>query len=1182
MTTDFSYGDKTINSLGPIKPSGTNQPLDPRTEVKLYADIETIPNPYVGMIITVLEDETNQNKMTDYKVISLKPNALGIANSVIDQVQRYANYLGISNSGSGTGGAGLTSEQSENLNKVPTIEQEVTTLTTIVGNSTSGLVKDVKDLKTNGVSQDNINTAVENYLSNNSIENGLIFTGTAETGRIIEEILDETVIKQQYLGGYIEIQPDSWDGEVCATDGTTKTWGFPYSLIPTERNRAKEMLLHGKGTNIMYIRFPLGFAYRGFRNIDETSRLAKNIGERFKGQNKTLRELFKDISSVGGGLAPEYWCPPPYWLTSGSYNGSNELSAGGSYSRTTKLSSIKTTDPTQYSKQIDDFTNAVVNDLEYLHQNIAPVRMFGLQNEPQYNTLPYGSCAYDAQTYNDVLEVLYPKIQASAILSEYEDEPNEIKLLVASSDEEAPFDGIGATFIQNHSDMIWGYTHHSMRKASAESGTGAEWYKSDDYKTKIKSDRTNVFINEYEYFTSNKTDEFRCGNNMLRLIFELIYGEAKVLHPVIHIFKPIGQTLSGTNTRGYCLLQCNLNGEYGYDLSSDITLNKGTFSENKSMFNSWGLFGDNLPIGSYVIGNYNQTQTSLGWCALKFNNKLYIFMANSGVSTNGIIKLTFSETKKFSGKCYSMNYYGEKMASKSGSTIEFLIPPSTGIVWIEQESNNIEEPSDPTIYGNIVISNSSVSIDENSTDTFTVKLDKAPTNNQTVNVSINNAYTTIDKTSLIFTPNNYSTEQTVTVTGAHLDTDYSNKNSIITLSSPNVSSKTINVTITNIDIEPILDNITAVYTQGNTKIYPDTSLDSLKSNLIVTANYTDGSNSQVTNYTLSGTLTEGTSTITVTYNGKSTTFNVNVIARPILSTITAVYTQGSNIVCPSTLLDSLKEDLVVTAIYTDDTSETITDYTLSGTLTEGTSTITVTYNEKTTTFDVTVSKEEISDNYVTSNLVCYADVEDMPTASTTWRNKVTGEETITITKPSLEGASPNQGIYINGDEESTLDTGITLTNDASCTLEMLVRGYSIYAQGNNIFYLSTCNKRTQPIDIGFSINNTIKKIGADFRDGTNFIKAFSSDTSYTSNTWVHIIATYDSINGIIETFINGESVATQTVPKSITHSSNVSINIDKTNLARVVIGMIRVYDGKALNSNEVQANYLYEKNKRSF
>ena len=125
MTTDFSYGNKAIDSSGPIKPSGKNQPLDPRTEVKLYADIESIPSPYVGMIITVLEDETNQNKMTDYKVLSLKPNSLGIANSVIDQVQRYVDYLGVSNSGSGTGGAGLTPEQEEQLNKIPEIETSI-------------------------------------------------------------------------------------------------------------------------------------------------------------------------------------------------------------------------------------------------------------------------------------------------------------------------------------------------------------------------------------------------------------------------------------------------------------------------------------------------------------------------------------------------------------------------------------------------------------------------------------------------------------------------------------------------------------------------------------------------------------------------------------------------------------------------------------------------------------------------------------------------------------------------------------------------------------------------------------------------------------------------------------------------------------------------------------------------
>ena len=133
MATDFSYNEKTINSSGPIKPTGINQPLDPRTEVKLYADIKLIPNPYVGMIITVLEDETNSNKMTDYKVLSLKSDDLGVANSVVDRVQRYVEYLGVSTGGSSSSGTGLTSDQLVTLNKVPTIEQDVANLKTTLG-----------------------------------------------------------------------------------------------------------------------------------------------------------------------------------------------------------------------------------------------------------------------------------------------------------------------------------------------------------------------------------------------------------------------------------------------------------------------------------------------------------------------------------------------------------------------------------------------------------------------------------------------------------------------------------------------------------------------------------------------------------------------------------------------------------------------------------------------------------------------------------------------------------------------------------------------------------------------------------------------------------------------------------------------------------------------------------------
>lgn len=105
MATDFNYGNKTINAGGPIKPSGKDMPGDPRTRVNTFADIASIPVPYVGLKITVKVDETNDNKMTDYIVKSLKANSLGAANSLIDEVVRYVDYLGVSGGSSG-GGSG--------------------------------------------------------------------------------------------------------------------------------------------------------------------------------------------------------------------------------------------------------------------------------------------------------------------------------------------------------------------------------------------------------------------------------------------------------------------------------------------------------------------------------------------------------------------------------------------------------------------------------------------------------------------------------------------------------------------------------------------------------------------------------------------------------------------------------------------------------------------------------------------------------------------------------------------------------------------------------------------------------------------------------------------------------------------------------------------------------------------
>ena len=126
MSTDFNYGGKQIVIGGPIKPNGKDMPSDARTRVDCYADIATIPNPYVGLKITVKVDETNNNKMTDYIVKSLKANSIGLANSLIDEVVRYVDYLGVNTSGSS--GEGLTSEQLSNIAKIPAIQSTVDAL----------------------------------------------------------------------------------------------------------------------------------------------------------------------------------------------------------------------------------------------------------------------------------------------------------------------------------------------------------------------------------------------------------------------------------------------------------------------------------------------------------------------------------------------------------------------------------------------------------------------------------------------------------------------------------------------------------------------------------------------------------------------------------------------------------------------------------------------------------------------------------------------------------------------------------------------------------------------------------------------------------------------------------------------------------------------------------------------
>ena len=108
------------------------------------------------------------------------------------------------------------------------------------------------------------------------------------------------------------------------------------------------------------------------------------------------------------------------------------------------------------------------------------------------------------------------------------------------------------------------------------------------------------------------------------------------------------------------------------------------------------------------------------------------------------------------------------------------------------------EGTTTTTYGGIVLNNTSSSINDNSSGSFSVKLDSAPTQNQVVYISSNSSYVSVSPQSITFTPSNYSTYQTITYTAScNNDSGYS---ATITVSSANVSSKTFNLTVTHINI----------------------------------------------------------------------------------------------------------------------------------------------------------------------------------------------------------------------------------------------------------------------------------------------------------------------------------------------------------------------------------------------
>ena len=138
-----------------------------------------------------------------------------------------------------------------------------------------------------------------------------------------------------------------------------------------------------------------------------------------------------------------------------------------------------------------------------------------------------------------------------------------------------------------------------------------------------------------------------------------------------------------------------------------------------------------------------------------------------------------------------------------------------------------------------------------------------------------------------------------------------------------------------------------------------------KTGMVVTAIYSDSSKETVTDYTYmpTGSLTKNDTKITITYKDKTATVTITVkektppVVEKTLERIEVTTNPNKTAYEEGEKFD--KTGMVVTAVYSDNSKETVTDYTYTptGSLTKNDTKIKITYKDKTATVTITVKEK---------------------------------------------------------------------------------------------------------------------------------------------------------------------------------------------------------------------------------
>ncbi|MSS18755.1 LamG domain-containing protein [Sodaliphilus pleomorphus] len=381
-------------------------------------------------------------------------------------------------------------------------------------------------------------------------------------------------------------------------------------------------------------------------------------------------------------------------------------------------------------------------------------------------------------------------------------------------------------------------------------------------------------------------------------------------------------------------------------------------------------------------------------------------------------------------------------------------------------------------------------------------------------------------------------------------------------------------------------------------VYDSMSLDGVKNVMALTATYDDRSTEPLTEFTVTGVVKAGNQNFIATYNGIKASLAVEVLHRT--ATLASISANSSvNEVSMWTETEELRKYITVTKVYSDSTTELTKDYTLSGELQQGASTITVSYygdTTKTTTLTFTGVNDG---SYVTDSLeamVDFSDYEDGYAGEII--DKAKGHQV--VLNASLANAAtkaPYGGIH--GGKlvqaqwyEGTSGKGLTMDLKECApagvvTVELYARirgkysgsgatptigaistsiiAMSSFAISPNSPYVNLCRYAPQgEINLnGPAANPDITTTGLNLP---------YYDSSHTDvRELVHIV--YTIANKLQKLYVNGQLIIDDSKGGySCTGGTDVRI-FPNPGYVAADIAVVRVY-GKALNNKEVQRNYL--------